>query len=72
MKNCEMYLELDYSLHFPLHIQDDVKLGDLLSAVVCEDAEVGPVVNVYMWLSYHDSSAGVILQTWRKMVLVKK
>ena len=72
MKNCKIYLELNYSLHFPLHIQVNYQLGDLLSAVVGEDTEVGPVVNVDMGLCDHDAIAGVIHQTRRKMVLAEK
>ena len=72
MKNCKIYLKLNYSLHFPLHIQVNYQLGDLLSTVVGEDTEVGPVVNVDMGLCDHDAIAGVILQTRRKMVLAIK
>ena len=72
MKHGKMYLELNFSFHFPLHIKLDDQLGDLLTAVVSEDAEVGTIVNVDMGLSNHDASAWVILQTWRKVVLVDK
>ena len=72
MKHGKMYLKLNFSLHFPLHIKLDDQLGDLLTAVVSEDAEVGTIVNVDMGLSYYNASAWVILQTWRKVVLLDK
>lgn len=71
MKNCKMYLELNSPLHFPLHIQVDYQLGDFLAAVVREDAEVGPIVDVDMGLRDHNAIAGVILQTRRQIVLVE-